>query len=513
VFNLKSTNIALVSVNVTTGNWTGRGVASVERLSSVLYRVTLEDDVGLLSEIAVFGVDGYTLFAPGVLDLSLSSSRDFSAYVARTLLPAVGVTGSASPTPPAAQADWFINALTGSDSAAGSAAAPLRTLGEWHRRVGEGPIVVDMVVTLQTDITEDLNLLNLQFGPNLVQPFLPITVAGSVTIQGSTPVVLRSGTFTAVQLEVPGPGFPVDATITDAALPGVSWSDSGPAGSSLVDRRIVLIDRPVTSGFQPFGWVALDQGAKVARHSPFLDFATFAQTPPLVGERYEVQQLTRWTGSIHYAGNGGAGFSGSLSLLSLELVTDINNALLTVTEGVLFPVGCSCAGFEVVNYARQMSPIGCFFDSLTRVRANAGTLTLDACLLKLVLEVGGALVDFGVESMFQGGLGLTAFAGSDVRTQVGESVSFFDMPVGITVQPDGQVDLQGIAWGTGVTGPTTIGIRINALGSVLFNPAALPNIQTPATEVDVGGTPSTYALLGVGVVNATNHAIITQRVF
>lgn len=510
MFNLKSTNIALVSVNVT-GNWTGRGVASVERLSSVLYRVTLEDDVGLLSEIAVFGVDGYTLFAPGVLDLSLSSSRDFSAYVARTLLPAVGVTGSASPTPPAAQPEWFINAATGSDTNAGTAGAPLRTLGEWHRRIGEGPIVVTMIVTLQTDIAEDLNLLNLTYGPNLVQPFLPITVSGSLTIQGTTPVALRTGTFTAVQVE--NPAAPLDATITDAALPGVSWSDSGPGGSSLVDRRIVLIDRPMTSGFQPFGWLALDKGAKVARHSPFMDFATFTQTAPLVGERYEVQQLTKLTGSIHYAGEGGAGFPGALNLLSLELVTDFNNAVFTMSAGTCFPVGCSFAGFEVSNFARQLSPIGCFFDPLTRLRASDGILTLDACLLKLILEVEHADVVLGVESMFQGGLGLNALANGAVRTQAGESVSFFDMPVGITVQPGGQVDLQGIAWGTGVTGPGTIGIRINALGSVLFNPAALPNIQAPATEVDVGGTPVLYAALGAGVVNATNHAIITQRVF
>ena len=511
MFNLKATNVAIASVNVTSGAWSGRGVVSVQMLSSVLYRVTLEDDIPSAQDIAVVGVDGYAVSSPGVLDLSLSSPRDFSFYVARTLLLAVGVIGGGGAPPPTAQTAWFVNALTGSDTNPGTAAAPLRTVAEWHRRIGDGPIVVSMTVTLQTDIAEDLNLLNLTFGPNLVQPFLPVTLGGSVTFQGAPSTVLRSGTFTAVQLEVPGPGFPVDATITDAALPGVSWSDSGPAGSSLVNRVIVLIDRPFVGLFQPFGWVALDKGAKVARHSPFLDFSIFDQTPPLVGERYEVRRLTRWTGSIRVACDGGAGFPGSTTFQMLDLVTDTNNDLFVASGGVVFLAECSCTGFDVVASAgsQQFSPQGCFFDASTRVRANDANLSMDACLIKRIVELERSRANFGVENMFQGGTGLVARQGAFVTTFAfpGYTLSFFDLADAITLQPGTTADLQGVAWGTGVT---NTGIKINSVASCVFNPALPPNIQTPGREVDAGGI---LALYGATFVNPGNHAIVTPRAF
>src|SRR3972149_5087 len=105
MFNLKSTNVALASVNVVAGTWAGRGVVSVQMLSSVLYRVTLEDDIPSAVDVAIVGVDGYAVSSPGVLDLSLSTPRDFSFFVARTLQLAVGVVGGGGAPPPAAQTD------------------------------------------------------------------------------------------------------------------------------------------------------------------------------------------------------------------------------------------------------------------------------------------------------------------------------------------------------------------------------------------------------------------------
>src|SRR3972149_168735 len=95
-----------------------------------------------------------------------------------------------------AQTDWFIDAVSGNDRAIGSLAAPLRSLGEWRKRIGDGPIVVNMVVTPLTDVVEALDLPGIRFGTNLVQPFLPFVLPGTLLVQGTTPTVLHQGTFT-----------------------------------------------------------------------------------------------------------------------------------------------------------------------------------------------------------------------------------------------------------------------------------------------------------------------------
>lgn len=60
--------------------------------------------------------------------------------------------------------------------------------------------------------------------------------------------------------------------ITDATLSG-DWADSGPGGTSLVGKMIIL-----TSGSHSgkVAWILEDLGSKVARVSQFADPGTFA---------------------------------------------------------------------------------------------------------------------------------------------------------------------------------------------------------------------------------------------
>jgi hypothetical protein len=99
---LRSTVVALVSVQVAEGSWSGRNVANVERVDAFTYRVTLEDDYAEIATLVVVGVDSYELVAPGVVELVLDVSRDFSAFIIDTGPgAAVAVSGGGSPPSPA----------------------------------------------------------------------------------------------------------------------------------------------------------------------------------------------------------------------------------------------------------------------------------------------------------------------------------------------------------------------------------------------------------------------------
>lgn len=98
---LRSTVSAVVSVDVAAGQWNGRNVNDVALVSPLVYRVTLADIITMGGAIATVGVDAYELVAPGVIELTLTQSRNWSLFVVDTGPGApVPVSGGGGPSPP-----------------------------------------------------------------------------------------------------------------------------------------------------------------------------------------------------------------------------------------------------------------------------------------------------------------------------------------------------------------------------------------------------------------------------
>jgi hypothetical protein len=76
-------------------------VADVQRVDAVTYRISLADDVSASSQLAVFGADYWALVAPGIIEIALGTSRDFSLLVLSTEFGATNVSGGGPVPPPA----------------------------------------------------------------------------------------------------------------------------------------------------------------------------------------------------------------------------------------------------------------------------------------------------------------------------------------------------------------------------------------------------------------------------
>lgn len=178
------------------------------------------------------------------------------------------------------QSDWYVDPVSGDDDNDGATAATaLRTWGEYAERVGGNVVVVAQTVNILNDIAEDLRV--------------SATYTQGLTIQGQRTTLLSGTVSGAAAWD--GTTSPVTpGTLTDLTLPG-DWTDSGPGGSSLVGKMIVM-----TSGTHvgKTGWILADIGGKTARISQLIDVFTFGTGTPGVGDTFDVVDLTSVTGQL-----------------------------------------------------------------------------------------------------------------------------------------------------------------------------------------------------------------------
>lgn len=385
-----------------------------------------------------------------------------------------------------AQEQWVVDPLLGDDSNVGDAAAPLKTLQEWARRIGSGVATVAMTVQiLAAEIDEP--------GGWQVRGSFPF----GLTIQGQRNVI-QSGTVTAVQGwanpvgAIPG----VDGQITDSALSGTSWSDSGPGGASLVGKWLALTSGPSAGAAGP---ILLDLGAKVARHGPLYDALAFALATPAVGTTYDVYEPTVLRGGVfeQVAISTGADL---VTIQDVKFVAGGGSFRSIAIYGTSLLLHCEVAGIQAAflgNVASAHSMFGCLnatvpsgsFGGLVQ-NGQLGFWSNTSHLGPATAFAKGGGVDMNGLNVRQGGVGVTDLqvqSGSNVRVLSGAAWAAFDdasaSAGAMVVEHGGQLQVEGQVWGLDLDNGH--GIWVDSGGTVVW---PRPGSAVAHFNFDAGGT-------------------------
>lgn len=244
------------------------------------------------------------------------------------------------------QASWYINANTGSDENDGETSlTALATFAEWSSRMAGGTATVAMTVTIETDLAEAGYFIDGAF------PFM-------LNVIGLPTATLLAGSITAIQ-DWDTTVSPIDdGQLTDSAISG-SWTDSGPGGSSLVKKKVIM-----TSGAEAgkHAWIIKDLGAKVARVSQFNDPATFSVGDPGVGDAFNVVEMPNLSGGTFFV--QGSNSSGDAGVILTNLTF----------SGAPQRRGLSCTGRAIILRGCYLNGTGCDLAGI-----GTGSVTTHGC--------------------------------------------------------------------------------------------------------------------------------------
>ncbi len=393
-----------------------------------------------------------------------------------------------------AQADWYIDPVSGDDRNDGATASTaLKTWAEWAERMGVGIASVAMTVNILNDLSEPFYILRAAF------PF-------GCTIKGQR-TVLHSGTLTSVTTA--SPTTPTDGTITDTGLPGASWSDSGPGGSSLV-RMLVMTGGP-QAGYA--GPIAADLGGKVARYGQLFEAGTFARGEP-TADTYDVVSGTTISGFgifIDVATNA----TSIVVLQDLTLASSFSDFYVNNINLQVVHCEMNGGGGSVVTGTGFGLPLGTRITAGMRMESGCPS----ACVLhgSLATDFHLGFIDIVGRLLLQGpSSNITVRRGGVVRTLRSGEVAVFGHTgagdVGVRVRSGGQFDtLGGIVWGVGNSLGT--GVWVDSNGAFHWpdpdTAAAHYNLaMAGGDEFNIGSTPTSAAALGAGgTINAANNAM------
>jgi len=394
-----------------------------------------------------------------------------------------------------AQADWAIDPTNGSDANRGNAAAPLRTLGEYARRIGAGTVTAAVhTIQILGHLTEPYYVLNGAY-PN-----------GAI-IRGQKTTIREGGRFTAVQNwnSAASPG--VDGLVTDGTLP-VSFAASGCLG------RLVELASGAQTG--AIGTIAKETAAKTARVL-FWNAGSFARVNPGVNDFYRVYSVTRIEGPFLHNARGPAGVQyqdlefpevggfdglvcGNGPVFFLNCILGAIHTRLQVTNDVVVVTGClvNIPGATLQVWQGELD----FYGSTI------------ACTIRGATP--GAYIAIAGSSMAQTGLvageaQLEAREGSLIEVAANADFAAFDGGAGAAMnvlQGTGRLRNGAKVWGLGWTGG--YGISVDSGGKMLYptgdNLTAHADVRGAGLVADVhaGAVTRTYAGVGVaGYVDLT----------
>jgi len=408
------------------------------------------------------------------------------------------------------QPSFFIDPVSGDDSAAGdSALTALATLAEYESRVGDGTVTVAQVVNVLGTLSE---------GTYRVRGSYPL----GLTIQGVRTLV-RSGSVSAIQAWNTAVTPIVDQRITDASLSG-TWSNSGPAGSSLIGKLIVLTSGAhvgkVASAIEDLEAIS----AKTARVSQFVNIFTFATGTPAVADTFDVVDLTRINGVIIFENRDVPGF-GFIDLEDVAVVSPGGQPLL---GGSGFIAAGSAIFRQALSLAGTLSGcdllcVGTLFGSgcsLGLAQTSSTSSALVSCaFIDARIEVKNATLSFiGINAMQRTTVGvfiasnqLTIFQGAIVS--VFGSFGAFDLngaaQACVRINAGGILDITGVVYTFATV--AGFGVFVDAVASALWTAggsAVTFGRFDGGTEWRIGGVNTTSAALGAaGSITAANHAV------
>jgi hypothetical protein len=169
-------------------------------------------------------------------------------------------------SPSLSQATWFIDPINGNDNNSGlTTTTALRTFKEYRRRVADGPLLSNQVVTIMSSLLST-DILDLDF----------LDTGGfSLDVIGQTTVALAAQTILAYTPRAAATNVPNQLTNTAVTV----WTPFVGNGFFISPTSGPAIGKRAS--------VAFDQGANVARVSTFID-ATSAETQPVATNTFDV---------------------------------------------------------------------------------------------------------------------------------------------------------------------------------------------------------------------------------
>lgn len=413
-------------------------------------------------------------------------------------------TGS-SASGPLSQSDFYIDPVSGSDNNSGeSPAEAIATWEEYAKRIGTG--VVTATPFQFVHILNDLPATD----PILVEA----VYRNGLIVQGERTTVI-SGTVTSATAWDTASTPITPGTLEDASLSGTSWSDSGPGGTSLIGKQIVM-----TSGANvgKTGWLLADLGGKVARISQLFDVNTFATGTPAPGDTFDVVDLTVVAGGIDVRADTGA-------FINFDRLDVSASEPLQASGGVLLPSDSrfvQTGGFTLSVSNCEFQSLGCLWTNSLELVALKGTGTYfcNSFIDARVQVDDTSVIFFNVNALQKDG---GAFVGSNAFTVASHgsllvlgALGVLDQTVGSPTAFDLDVQsMMGVgAGGRAFTLNQTVGrgIHVGSYAVATWAPAASASVYAfdisgPAIEWSVGGTTTTSAALGAGgTINATNNA-------
>lgn len=431
----------------------------------------------------------------------LEASIDGGAYSPLTL-------GAASAA--LSQATFFIDPIDGNDSNSGeTAATAIKTWGEYAARTGDGTVSVYQVITLLNDLTEDV----------VVRGYHPM----GMEVYGKR-TTIYSGTVSGAQSWNTTLSPIVDGEITDAGLPG-TWSNSGPGGTSLVGKMIIMTSGPNVG---KVAHVLKDLGGKTARIGQLVDPLTFATGNPLIGNTFDVLDLTTLNGQIRMFAQDVAG-TGYTGFYFLEIVDS--------ASPIIGRSGSLDIAWDVVRQTTSsgesltcdFTATGVLFKTNLQAESMNGSFGFFACsFLDAQLSFTASEGAFGLINAHQavvgGIMGNATFLTLDESrvTPSGGSYGSLDIVTAgqtlVRSNPMSQIDVRsgGRLWGLGQT--NGYGVFIDSFAVALW-PAggSAPtfyefDVSGAAVEFRLGGTSTDAATLGAaGTIVAANNAGAVRR--
>ena len=464
-----------------------------------------------------------------------------------------------------------------------TALAPLLTFAEWTRRTGGGPTVPSAVFMLSNSLIGDpftpaanrpiisgacvmlsgeqgRTTLYSSSGATAVQAAQPqlvilsattatpivcahngstyapqtgdrVVIAGATgqTVMNNTWTITRidathfslntsvgSGAYTASSATATFPNVPW--SFTDSALPG-TWSNSGPAASTLVAYRIRW---PSTGAI---AWGVKDLGSKSIRITPpninFTTLPSQAVPAPAVGAP------TTIAADVPYV------------VEALPILADLIPAL-AVSGNVLDGLGCKVmyVGVAVPGYHNtadaNVSQVIAGAQALVQwygcdTTVIGGTATFVACLTGTFANFTGN--GYWIGCAIMGGLFVEAGASASIGNgSICQCEATFGAVSGITANPGSHLELDASPYPLGVFDSTDVGVYVSAGasctatnvfgtgngtygfkvqgpgGTVALGGAALPTIVGATNDTLIGGVAVTWATLSGGGHTAANGA-------
>lgn len=437
-------------------------------------------DTTALGDGAIVGM--LSVRAPWQLRRASASAPDGITIVAAANLGGRWVRLEAPSAEWLAQAGWCVDQAAGDDEALGlSPLTALATVDEVWRRTGGNP-ATNSVLTIVGTYVGDIVLRSTGTGP--------FTIAGQV----SAP--LYSGSITALTTwTIAGT---VRQLVTDAALP-VSWT-----ASALVGKRCVL-----TSGVNAGAWapIMIDLGAKQALVGVFWDATAYAAISPVLGDTFDVVDLTEVQGSLDVCV---AGYAIAMNIRFVSPSFDV-----FAHGGYLQLAGCELRGLYAGSASRGgvASVEGCYIAPTNPYAFDSGTggeVALYGCsfLACGISAHGGALSIAGWTVIVGGTRALFVDNGGWFRVESGIWLAVLDCISGagstVVVQETSDCVVSSNIWGSGntgahfysVTGRSGIAADAIALlstlagavtaGETILGSTALAYVALPAIDATTG---------------------------